>query len=107
MKNLISTNSRVRLQSKQITSKYRNMQEFTDKIFDTCSVISKVQNKQPEITKNEVQSAIKTLLAHKYYDLAGLKNEVFKSRSDSFLSSVTEMLNCKGINAKVKVQRKY
>ena len=47
-----------------------------------------MQNNQPEITKDEAQSAIKTLLAHKCYDPAGLK------RGDSFLSSVTKMLNC-------------
>ena len=54
--------------------------------------MSKVQNNQPEITKDEVQSAIKILLAYKCYDLAGLKNEVFKSEGDSFLSSITKML---------------
>ena len=46
-------------------------------MFDTCSGISKVQHNQPEITKDEVQSAI--LLAHKCYDPAGLKYEVFKA----------------------------
>ena len=56
--------------------------------------MSKVQNNQPEYTKDEVQSAMKTLLAHKYYDPAGLKNEVFKSGDDSLLSSITKMLNC-------------
>ena len=65
-----------RLESRQIIPKYRNIQEITDKIFDTCSSISKVQNIQPKITKDEVQSTIKTLLAHKCYDPAGLKNEV-------------------------------
>ena len=53
-----------------------------------------MQNNQPEITKDEAQSAIKTLLAHKCYDPAGLKNEAFKSGVDSFLSSDTKMLNC-------------
>ena len=53
-----------------------------------------MQNNQPEFTKNEVQSAIKTLLRHKCYDPAGLKNEVFKLEGDSFLSSGTKMLNC-------------
>ena len=65
------------LESRQITPKYRNIQEITDKMFDTCSGISKVQHNQPEITKDEVQSAV--LLAHKCYDLAGLKYEVFKA----------------------------
>ena len=37
--------------------------------------MSKVQNNQPDITKDEVQWAIKTLHTHKYYDSAGLKNE--------------------------------
>ena len=46
--------------SRQITEKYRNIKEITDKIFDTCSSVSKVQNNQTEITKDEVQSAIKT-----------------------------------------------
>ena len=46
------------LESRQITPKSRNIQETTDKIFDTCSSVSKVQNNQPEITKDEVQSAI-------------------------------------------------
>ena len=49
-----------RLVSRQITEKYRNIKEITDKIFDTCSSVSKVQNNQTEITKDEVQSAIKT-----------------------------------------------
>ena len=56
--------------------------------------MSKVQNSQPEITKDEVQSTIKILHAHKCYDPAGLKNEVFKSGGDSFLNLITKMLNC-------------
>ena len=60
----------------------RNTQNIADKIFDTCSSMSKVQNNQPEITKDEVQWAIKTWHAHRYYDSAGLKNEVFKSGGD-------------------------
>ena len=51
------------------------MQNITDKIFDICSSMSKVQNNQPDITKDEVQWPIKTLHAHKYYDSAGLKTE--------------------------------
>ena len=61
-----------RLESRQITPKYKTTQEITDKIFVTCSGISKLQNNQPEITKDEVQSAIKTLLAHICYDPGGL-----------------------------------
>ena len=38
-----------RLESRQITPKYRNKQEITNKIFDTCSSMSKVQGNQPEI----------------------------------------------------------
>ena len=53
-----------------------------------------MQNKQPEITEDEVHSAIKTLLAHRCYSPAGIKNEAFKSGGDSFLSSVTKMFNC-------------
>ena len=53
-----------------------------------------MQNNQPEITKDEVQSAIKTLHAHKCYDPAGLKNDIFKSGGDSLLNSITKMLTC-------------
>ena len=56
--------------------------------------MSKVQNNQPDITKDEGQSAIKILHARKCYDSASLKNEVFKSGGDSFLNSITKMLNC-------------
>ena len=49
--------------------------------------MSKVQTNQPEIPKDQVQSAIKTLHAHKCYDPAGPKNEVFKSGGNSFLNS--------------------
>ena len=83
-----------RLESRQITQKYRNLQEITDKIFGTCSSMSKVENNQLEITKEEVQSAIKMLIVHKCYDPAGLKNEVFKSGGDWFLNSITKVLNC-------------
>ena len=87
-----------RLESRQITPRCRNIKEITDKMFDTCSGISKVQSNQPEITKDEVQSAIKTLLAHECYDPASLKNDVFKSgmgggEGGLFLNSVTKMLN--------------
>ena len=53
-----------------------------------------MQNNQTEITEDEGHSAIKTLHAHKYYDSAGLKSEVFKSGGDSFLNSITKMHNC-------------
>ena len=60
------------------------MQEITDKIFDTCSSMSKVQNNQPEITKEDVQQKVqlKILHAHQCYDSTGLKNEVFESVGD-------------------------
>ena len=51
-----------KLESRQIAPTYRKMQEVTDKIFVTCCNMSKVQNNQPEITKDEVKSAIKTNL---------------------------------------------
>ena len=53
-----------RLQSRQITPKYRNIQEITGEIFYACSSMSKVQKNKTEITKHEVHSAIKNLLAH-------------------------------------------
>ena len=89
-----------RLESRKITPKYRNIQEITHKIFDTCSSISKVQNNQPEMTKDKVQSAIKTLLAHKCYDPAGL------IRGDSFLSSVTKIFK-KKTNTRTIGKSKY
>ena len=42
--------------------------------------MSKVQNNQPEITKDEVQSAIKTLHAHKCYDSAGFLKMKFSDQ---------------------------
>ena len=75
------------------TKVQKYIQEITDKIFDTCGSMSKVQYNLPEITKDEAQSAIKTLLAHKCYDPASLKNEAFKSGGDLFLNSITKMLN--------------
>ena len=68
-----------RLDSRKITPKYKNTQKITDRMFDTCSSMSKVQNNQLEITKDEVQLAIKTLTEHKCHDTAGLKNEVLRS----------------------------
>ena len=56
--------------------------------------MSEVCKNQPEIIKDEIQSAIKTLLSHKRYEPADLKNKVFKSGGDSFLNSTTKMLNC-------------
>ena len=82
-----------RLDSRQITPKYKNTQKITDRMCDTCSNMSKVQNNQLEITKEEVQLAIKTLPAHKCHDTAGLKNEVLRSGNDSFLNSITKILN--------------
>ena len=46
--------------------------------------MSKVQNNQPEITKEDVQQKVqlKILHAHQCYDSTGLKNEVFESVGD-------------------------
>ena len=56
--------------------------------------MSEVLKNQPEIIKDEIQPAIKTLLAHKRYDPADLKNKVLKSGGDSFFNSTAKMLNC-------------
>ena len=69
--------------------------------------MSKVQNNHPEITKDEVQSATKTLHARKYYNSASLKNEVLKSCSDSFLNSMIKMLKERKTTTRTMGRSKY
>ena len=110
-----------RLDSRKITPKYKNTQKIIDRMFDTCSSMSKVQNNQLEITKDEVQLAIKTLPEHKCHDTAGLKNEVLRSGGVTHFSiqlqkylivlkrkTTTRTMGSTYSNcSKVKVQRRY